>query len=179
MPYFISQGCGGKPDYWGVYAVDTDTTYGCHSTKQAAIDQAVAISLADDEEFIGERAMEYAQRIVSQLEDARASDIKDNNSMDIRATAEELKPGVLVQWIQEDEIEYGAVITVDGDMAQVTPWEEEDGEWSAEAEVQLVEIGRLQVIPALPAPEAEQEDKPVETESAVAKLLKAKLQAKQ
>ena len=55
MPYYIQQGCGGKADYWGVYAVDTDTTYGCHATKQDAIDQALAISLADDEPFIGER----------------------------------------------------------------------------------------------------------------------------
>lgn len=264
MPYYISQGCGGKQDYWGVYAIDTDTTYGCHATKQDAIDQAVAISLADDEPFIGERseralpnldapqfmrdaaeqglkyyeqglggdgltaktvrearamaagtvtadkwvriavwiarhmpdldapaadpqsedypsagvvahllwgsgpskdaavrAMEYAQRIVLQLEDARASDIKDNSNMDIRATADELKPGVWVQWIQEDEIEYGAVITVDGDMVQVQYWDEEDGVWSETEEIVLVEVARVEVIDALPAPEVESEDKPV------------------
>jgi HK97 family phage prohead protease len=57
MPYYIQQGCGDKPDYWGVYAVDTDTTYGCHATKQDAIDQALAISLSDDEPFLGERSV--------------------------------------------------------------------------------------------------------------------------
>lgn len=96
------------------------------------------------------------------VEDAVASDIKDNKVMDIRATADELTPGVWIQWIQEDEIEYGQVIQVDGDMVQVTPWDQEDGEWSAEAEIQLVEVARVQVIPALPAPEME-EDKPVNT----------------
>ena len=145
MPYFIEKGNTDCKSGWAV--VDADgAIYGCHQTKKDAIDQAVAVSLATDEPFEGERTL----------------NIGDNRNMDIRATAEELKPGVWVQWIQEDKIEYGAVIQVDGDMAQVTPWDEEDGGWSAEAEVQLVEIGRLQVIPALPAPESE-EDKPVET----------------
>ena len=65
--------------------------YGCHQTKKDAIDQAVAVSLATDEPFEGERTL----------------NIGDNNNMDIRATADELTPGVWIQWIQEDEIEYG------------------------------------------------------------------------
>jgi len=143
MPYFIQQGNADCKSGWAV--IDADgAVYGCHQTKKDAIDQAVAVSLATDEPFEGERTL----------------NIGDNRNMDIRATAEELTPGVWIQWIQEDEIEYGQVIQVDGDMVQVTPWDEEDGEWSAESEIQLVEIARVQVIPALPAPEME-EDKPV------------------
>lgn len=68
MPYFIKQGCEGKPDYWGVYAVDTQDTYGCHATKGAAIDQAIAISLADDEPFIGERDLNGPDVKVSDID---------------------------------------------------------------------------------------------------------------
>ena len=54
MPYFITQkepDCSG----WAVVS-DAGTVHGCHTTKQSAIDQAVAISLATQEEFVGERS---------------------------------------------------------------------------------------------------------------------------
>lgn len=144
MPYYIAQDTPDCKSGWAV--VDADgVAFGCHQTKKDAIAQAVAISLSTNESFEGERAL----------------NIGDNKTMDIRATAEELKPGVWVQWIQEDEIEYGAVLQVDGDMVRVTPWDEEDGEWSPELEIQLVEIGRVQVIPALPAPEVEKPTDPM------------------
>lgn len=114
-----------------------------------------------------ERAMKYAQKIVSQLEDAQASDIKDNNSMDIRATADELEPGVWVRWISDDEVEHGAVIAVDGDMVQVQYSDEELKEEATCREFRQVrvegkrEVARVEVIDALPAPESEEEDKPV------------------
>ena len=52
MPYYITDqnaDCNG----WAVIDMAGDA-FGCHQTKQDAIDQAVAISLADDEEFMGE-----------------------------------------------------------------------------------------------------------------------------
>ena len=55
MPYYItneSADCNG----WAVMAVDSEEVFGCHTTKQSAIDQGVAISLAEDVEFLGERA---------------------------------------------------------------------------------------------------------------------------
>jgi hypothetical protein len=39
-------------------AVGEDKIFGCHRTKQDAIDQGVAVSLADDEEFLGENKPE-------------------------------------------------------------------------------------------------------------------------
>jgi HK97 family phage prohead protease len=54
MPYYItdkSSDCSG----WAVVKED-DEVLGCHGNKQSAIDQAVAVSLAEDTEFGGERA---------------------------------------------------------------------------------------------------------------------------
>ena len=54
MPYYISNevvDCSG----WAVVS-DVGDVYGCHETKESAIDQAVAISLSEDEEFLGERS---------------------------------------------------------------------------------------------------------------------------
>ena len=54
MPYFItdkSADCSG----WAVID-DKGKAFGCHQTKQDAIDQGVAISLADNKPFMGERA---------------------------------------------------------------------------------------------------------------------------
>lgn len=57
MPYYIEQGCDGKPEWWAVKDVAGEQ-FGCHATKQDAIDQGVAISLADDEPFLGENKPE-------------------------------------------------------------------------------------------------------------------------
>jgi HK97 family phage prohead protease len=57
MPYYIEQGCDGKPEWWAVKDIAGDA-FGCHESKQGAIDQGVAISLADDEEFLGENKPE-------------------------------------------------------------------------------------------------------------------------
>lgn len=54
MPYYItdkSSECSG----WAVVKEDGEVL-GCHDTKQSAIDQAIAVSLAEDTEFGGERA---------------------------------------------------------------------------------------------------------------------------
>jgi HK97 family phage prohead protease len=59
MPYFITDqadGCSG----WATVKDDGEVM-GCHDTKQAAIDQAVAIALAEDSEFVGERSDEARQ----------------------------------------------------------------------------------------------------------------------
>jgi hypothetical protein len=58
MPYYITDK---NPECSGWAVVDDgDGYYGCHTTKQSAIDQAVAISLATDEEFVGERSEDRA-----------------------------------------------------------------------------------------------------------------------
>lgn len=83
MPYYIVQGCDGKPDWWAVKDIAGEQ-FGCHATKQDAIDQGVAISLSDGEDFIGERALpdlsapaymrEAADKGVKWFEDGLAGD---------------------------------------------------------------------------------------------------------
>lgn len=52
MPYWIAENFG---DCNGWAVIDTaGEAFGCHQTKQGAIDQAIAISLADDEPFMGD-----------------------------------------------------------------------------------------------------------------------------
>lgn len=99
------------------------------------------------------RAMNYAEGIVSQLEDARASDIKDNKSMDIRAVAGELSADDLVRWINGDDVEHGQVISVGDSQAEVLVWHEEEGAWSPTELIALVDIAVLEKIDALPEPE--------------------------
>jgi len=67
MPYFITQenaDCSG----WAVMAVDSDEVFGCHTTKESAIDQAVAISLAEEVEFLGERNESGPQVVVTDID---------------------------------------------------------------------------------------------------------------
>jgi HK97 family phage prohead protease len=67
MPYYItdkSAECAG----WAVMAIDSDEVFGCHTTKQSAIDQAVAISLAEDVEFLGERNESGPQVVVTDID---------------------------------------------------------------------------------------------------------------
>jgi HK97 family phage prohead protease len=45
-----------------------DRIFGCHETKQDAIDQAIAIGLSDDEPFIGERAEGGPQVVISDID---------------------------------------------------------------------------------------------------------------
>ena len=54
MPYYItdkSDDCSS----WAVIKADGEVL-ACHDTKESAIDQAIAVSLAEDTEFGGERA---------------------------------------------------------------------------------------------------------------------------
>jgi hypothetical protein len=54
MPYYITDK-NAQCSNWAVEKEDGELV-ACHDTKQSAIDQAVAISIAEETEFIGERA---------------------------------------------------------------------------------------------------------------------------
>lgn len=66
MPYYISKGCGGKETYWAVVG-DTGKEHGCHATKKAAIDQAVAISISTKEPFKGEKRKKVKESVGSDI----------------------------------------------------------------------------------------------------------------
>jgi HK97 family phage prohead protease len=80
MPYYITQenlDCAG----WAVMAVDSDEVFGCHTTKQSAIDQAVAISLAEEVEFLGERNESGPQVVVTDIDGTLFIDGSTNENL--------------------------------------------------------------------------------------------------
>jgi HK97 family phage prohead protease len=80
MPYYITEDnaeCSG----WAVMAVDSDEMFGCHTTKQSAIDQAVAISLAEEVEFLGERNESGPQVVVTDIDGTLFIDGETNENL--------------------------------------------------------------------------------------------------
>jgi len=83
MPYYISdsaEGCSG----WATVKDDGEVM-GCHTGKQEAIDQALAIAQAEDSEYLGERAMVATDVFTTEQEAAdRADEIgcEGTHSMD-------------------------------------------------------------------------------------------------
>jgi HK97 family phage prohead protease len=66
MPYSITDK---NPDCSGWAVVDpANKVFGCHTTKASAIKQAVAISLATDEPFVGERKADGAKIIICDID---------------------------------------------------------------------------------------------------------------
>jgi hypothetical protein len=58
MPYYISDTT--TCPAWAVVKEDGEVL-ACHDTKESAIDQAVAVSLAEDTEYLGERSETKAE----------------------------------------------------------------------------------------------------------------------
>lgn len=124
MPYYIAKGCDGKNDYWGVFAEGSDTTYGCHQNKSDAIDQAVAISIADEEPFIGEK--------------------------DERAAIGGITVGDYVFWVDGDDLDYGQVVWATDLQAEVVKWSEDDGVWFETEWKKIMDVSELTVVSELP-----------------------------
>lgn len=115
MPYFITENnpeCSG----WAVVD-DSDGYYGCHTTKESAIKQAVAISISDDEPFEGERA-----------------------------AIGELNIGDYVTWNQE-ETNLGEIEIIAGPVAAVRVYEEEDGIYTSTDKLVIMNIIKLKRVP--------------------------------
>ncbi len=134
MPYFISESHPGCKSGWAVID-DANEIYGCHDTKQSAIDQAVAISINDEEPFEGERA----------AIDSLA--IGDYVSWDV------LNPTILAE-----------VVAVEGQMAVVRIYENEDGIFTSTDKLMIINVFKIEKInrPEMVAEEFEEEDQPVE-----------------
>ena len=128
MPYFIAKDREGCKAGWAVVDEAGDIL-GCHADKQSAIDQAVAVSIATDEPFEGERA-----------------------------AIGELVPGDYVQWIAGGEAYFGEVYQVDGDTAQVKIYDEENGIYIESVLLAVVPVADLTKITDLPTVEPEMEE---------------------
>ena len=130
MPYFISQSnpdCNG----WAVEKEDGEVI-GCHTTKQGAIDQMVAVSIAEGMEPGGERSK--------------------------RADVADLRVGQYVRWIEGDDVNYGEIYRIEGTRLEVKIYDEENGVWFETETIVIVEAARVEVIPDLPTGEDEIDD---------------------
>ena len=117
MPYFIAQD---QPDCLSGWAVidDAGAQFGCHDTKESAIDQAVAISLATDEPFEGERA-----------------------------ALDALQVGDWVSWFGVAPDVVGRIELVSGPMAAVRIYEFDDGIYQASGKIAVLNILKLEKMP--------------------------------
>ena len=97
MPYFIAKNREGCESGWAVVDEAGDIL-GCHTSKQSAIDQAVAVSIATEEPFEGERA-----------------------------AVGSLFVGDYVTWVVDGETLTGEIYSIDGETAQVKIYEDMGG----------------------------------------------------
>lgn len=141
MPYFITdtaEGCSG----WATIKDDGEVI-GCHTTKQDAIDQMVAVSIAEDMEPGGERALpntlEIGDYVSWNSSGGRARgeivQIATSGSLrvpetDFEIEATEDNPAALIQIYQEVEGGYESTDTVVGHkfstLTKIDPLEEVD-----------------------------------------------------
>ena len=117
MPYYIEKDNKDCKSGWAVTGAD-GTVHGCHTTKESAIKQAVAISISTDEPFVGERAA------IDSLE------IGDFVSWDV------LDPEILAE-----------VIAVEGEMAVVKIYDEEDGVFEPSDKLLIINVFKIDKVP--------------------------------
>ena len=140
MPYFIAKDREGCKGGWAVID-QAGEVFGCHASKQSAIDQAVAISLADKEPFEGERA-----------------------------ALGELVPGDYVQWSDGEDTLYGEVYKVDGAEAQVRIYDDENGVYVESMLLAFVPVADLTKIADLPTGEPEPDEEVRELQANIADI---------
>ena len=138
MPYYINASNPECPS-WAVEKEDGELI-GCHDTKQSAIDQAVAISLSEDTEFIGERA-----------------------------AIGQLKIGDYVSWNVDNPKILAQVVEVNGEYAVLRVFEEENMVFYSEDKLMIMNILKLQRIqkPEMIAYEAETMEEPDPVEEVI------------
>ena len=119
---------------WAVVK-DTGEVLGCHDTKESAIDQAVAISIDTEEPFEGERA-----------------------------AVGSLNTGDWVSWAPLDPTVLGKVEMVQDQFAVVEIYEYEKGIFTSEEKYLLINVFKLEKVPAPTMLAVELEDEPDQPE---------------
>jgi HK97 family phage prohead protease len=116
MPYYITETNPDCPN-WAVEKEDGELI-GCHDSKQSAIDQAVAISIDEDTEFVGERA-----------------------------AIGSLAVGDFVSWSPLDPRVASQIEMVEGQFAIVRLFEYEDGIFEPTDKMMVINVFQLEQIP--------------------------------
>jgi uncharacterized protein len=136
MPYYITQTNPDCPN-WAVEKEDGELI-GCHDSKESAIDQAVAISIDEDTEFVGERAAVGSLAIDD-----------------------------YVSWAPLDPKVAAQIVMVEGQLAVVRLFEYEDGIFEATDKLMVINVFLLEKIPTpkMIAFEVEEIDEPMDEPS--------------
>jgi HK97 family phage prohead protease len=149
MPYFIAKNRVGCESGWAVVD-DTGDLVACHDSKQGAIDNAVALSIATEEPFEGERA-----------------------------AVGSLLVGDYVTWEVDGETKTGEIYSVDGDTAQVKIYDDMGGFFVESVLIEAVPVADLTRIaePEMFSDEDEPDDE--DRWSKLAKSLIARIEPEQ
>jgi len=134
VPYYITEKSEDCPA-WAVVKEDGELI-ACHDTKESAIDQAVAISISEEEEFVGERA-----------------------------AVGELNPGDYVSWNVNDPKILAEVVLVEGQVAVVEVYELEDTVYHSTDRLMIINVFRLKRVPRPELISEEFEEEDVEEEA--------------
>ncbi len=115
MPYYITEESESCPA-WSVIKEDGEVI-ACHDTKESAIDQAIAISLAEETEFVGERA-----------------------------AVGQLKIGDWVSWNERNPKVLAQVVMIEGELVGLEVYELEDEAYHSTNRLMIMNIFKLQRI---------------------------------
>jgi uncharacterized protein len=132
MPYYITD--ESECPAWAVVKEDGEVL-ACHDTKESAIDQAIAVSLAEDTEFVGERA-----------------------------AVGQLKVGDWVSWNERNPKVLAQVVMIEGELAGLEVYELEDEVFHSTNRLMIMNVFKLTRIQRPERISAEVEDGEEETE---------------
>lgn len=116
MPYYITEKSTDCPA-WAVVKEDGELI-ACHDTKESAIDQAVAISLSEEEEFVGQRA-----------------------------AVGQLQVGDYVTWNERNPNILAEVVMVEGQLAVLEVYELEDEVYKSTDRLMIMNVFKLVRVP--------------------------------
>ena len=127
MPYYITDKSADCPA-WSVIK-ESGEVLACHDTKESAIEQAIAVSIAEETEFVGERA-----------------------------AVGELKIGDWVTWNIRNPNVLAQVVLIEGELAGLEVYELEDETYHSTERLMIMNVFKLQRIPMPDKISAELED---------------------
>jgi HK97 family phage prohead protease len=127
VPYYITDKSADCPA-WSVIK-ESGEVLACHDTKESAIEQAIAVSIAEDTEFVGERA-----------------------------AVGELKIGDWVTWNIRNPKVLALIVLIEGELAGLEVYELEDEVYHSTSRLMIMNVFKLQRIPMPEKISAEIED---------------------
>jgi HK97 family phage prohead protease len=127
LPYYITDKSEECPS-WAVVK-ESGELIACHDSKESAIDQAIAISLSEETEFIGERA-----------------------------AVGQLQVGDWVSWNERNPKVLAQVVMIEGELAGLEVYELEDGVYHSTDRLMIMNVLKLIRIPRPEMISAEVED---------------------